>query len=233
MVKKNKKTGSMVTYDHSIESDSDFIIFESTSSSEPCWSDDDTDSDSEDSDSEDSDSEESDSEDSDSEDSEESDSEDSEESDSEDSEESDSEDSEESEDSDRGNTDNDTLVVSIKTVSISSSKHVRFSNDTVTHIIEIEDRKGYWTEDRFRFQQRCASVRDAISFIFDEIHRRKMRLIINRSDTLRGVVMTYNPFVFGHIPTCDPKPTIICSNISRGHTTMFASMLAPVQWKRS
>ena len=154
-------------------------------------------------------------------------------SDSEDSEESDSEDSEESEDSDRGNTDNDTLVVSIKTVSISSSKHVRFSNDTVTHIIEIEDRKGYWTEDRFRFQQRCASVRDAISFIFDEIHRRKMRLIINRSDTLRGVVMTYNPFVFGHIPTCDPKPTIICSNISRGHTTMFASMLAPVQWKRS
>jgi len=227
MVKKNKKTGSMVTYDHSIESDSDFIIFESTSSSEPCWSDDDTDSDSEDSDS-DSDSEDSDS------DSEESDSEDSEDSDSEESEDSEDSDSEESEsDSDRGNTDNDTLVVSIKTVSISSSKHVRFSNDTVTHIIEIEDRKGYWTEDRFRFQQRCASVRDAISFIFDEIHRRKMRLIINRSDTLRGVVMTYNPFVFGHIPTCDPKPTIICSNISRGHTTMFASMLAPVQWKRS
>jgi len=232
MVKKNKKTGSMVTYDHSIESDSDFIIFESTSSSEPCWSDDDTDSDSEDSDSDSEDSD-SDSEDSDS-DSEESDSEDSEDSDSEESEDSEDSDSEESEsDSDRGNTDNDTLVVSIKTVSISSSKHVRFSNDTVTHIIEIEDRKGYWTEDRFRFQQRCASVRDAISFIFDEIHRRKMRLIINRSDTLRGVVMTYNPFVFGHIPTCDPKPTIICSNISRGHTTMFASMLAPVQWKRS
>lgn len=62
--------------------------------------------------------------------------------------------------------------------SYSDAKHVRFSNEIITHVIEIEDRKGYWTEDKFRFQQRCASVRNAISFIFEEVHRRKMRLYI-------------------------------------------------------
>ena len=70
-----------------------------------------------------------------------------------------------------------------------SSKHVRFSDEIVTHVIEIEDRRGYWVEDRFRFQQRCTSIRDAISFIFDEVHRRKMRLIVNLSDTLRGATI--------------------------------------------
>jgi hypothetical protein len=72
-------------------------------------------------------------------------------------------------------------------------KHVRFNNNIVTHIIEIEDRKGYWTEDIIRFQRRCASVQDAISFIFDEVHRRKMRLIVNISDNMRknGGVTSY------------------------------------------
>ena len=62
------------------------------------------------------------------------------------------------------------------------NKHVRFSNEIVTHMIEIESRKGYWAEDRFRFQQRCTSVKDAISFIFDEVHRRKMRMIVALSN---------------------------------------------------
>ena len=104
------------------------------------------------------------------------------------------------------------LVINIKTM-----RHVRFSNETVTHVIEIEDRKGYWVEDRFRFQQRCTSVRDAISFVFDEMHRRKMRLIVNMSDTLRGAIAPYfsNPF--------EAKPTTISSfsNISRGHMTIM------------
>ncbi len=69
---------------------------------------------------------------------------------------------------------------------VKKNKHVRFSNEIVTHMIEIESRKGYWAEDRFRFQQRCTSVRDAISFIFDEVHRRKMRMALKRyEDTLK------------------------------------------------
>jgi hypothetical protein len=79
-----------------------------------------------------------------------------------------------------------TLVINVK--------RVRFSNETITHVIEIEDRKGYWVEDRFRFQQRCASIRDAISFIFDEMHRRRMRLIVNMSDTIRGSSQTNKYF---------------------------------------
>lgn len=69
---------------------------------------------------------------------------------------------------------------------VRKNKHVRFSNEIVTHVIEIEieSRKGYWAEDRFRFQQRCTSVRDAISFIFDEVHRRKMRMIVNLSNSI-------------------------------------------------
>jgi hypothetical protein len=67
---------------------------------------------------------------------------------------------------------------------VKKNKHVRFSNEIVTIEIEIESRKGYWAEDRFRFQQRCTSVRDAISFIFDEVHRRKMRMIVNLSNSI-------------------------------------------------
>ena len=72
------------------------------------------------------------------------------------------------------------------------SRHVRFSDEIVTHVIEIEDRKGYWTEDRSRFQQRCTSVMDAISFIFDEVHRRKMRLIVNLSGRVRAAIVPYS-----------------------------------------
>lgn len=110
------------------------------------------------------------------------------------------------------------FVINIKT------RHVRFSNETVTHIIEIEDRKGYWVEDRFRFQQRCMSVKDAISFIFDEMHRRKMRLIVNMSDTLSKSLV---PF--------DATSASSFSNISRGHMIM-APMCAPcalLPWWRS
>ena len=57
------------------------------------------------------------------------------------------------------------IWVNIRTVHTANnpSKRVRFNDHIVTHVIEIEDRKGYWVEDRFRFQQRCMSVKDAIS----------------------------------------------------------------------
>jgi hypothetical protein len=65
------------------------------------------------------------------------------------------------------------------------SKRVTF-NDTVSmHIIEIEERKGFWIENCFRFKQRCNLVSEAISFIFDDIHRQKMRFIVNMSSQLR------------------------------------------------
>lgn len=125
-------------------SDDDYIVFEddpSTTISEPCWSDIDSD-------------------------------EESSSSDDDASTDSDSSDSDESDSEDLSCPNPPTLV-----------KHVRFSNEIVTHVIEIEDRRGYWVEDKFRFQQRCTSVRDAISYIFDEGHRRKMRLIVNLGDT--------------------------------------------------
>lgn len=109
--------------------------------------------------------------------------------------ESESESSEESEESESSEeSDIPTLVINIRKTFVHrviTSKRVRFNKDVVTHVVEIEDRKGYWVEDKFRFQQRCASIRDAISFVFDEMHRRKMRLIVNLSDILRGVITTY------------------------------------------
>lgn len=134
-----------------------------------------------------------------------------------------------------------TLVINIHRIihtAQSPSRHVRFNDEIITHVVEIEDRKGYWIEDRFRFQQRCTSVRDAISFIFDEVHRRKMRLIVNLSDTLRGVVMPYTSGgMYGGYKQTDrsslyearPKvsrPITIFpySNISRDHTTIMRPM---------
>ncbi|UUT40539.1 hypothetical protein [carnivorous sponge associated iridovirus] len=130
-----------------------------------------------------------------------------------------------------------TLVINIQRT-VFRSTHVRFSDEIITHMVEIEDRKGYWTEDRFRFQQRCASVQDAISFIFEEVHRRKMRLIVNMSDTLR--ILPYSNGECGlplategrcGAPPRLPSPVIdnptaqsstsIFSNISRGHTTIM------------
>jgi hypothetical protein len=119
--------------------------------------------------------------------------------------------------------DSRTLVINIKTV--------RFSNETVTHVVEIEDRKGYWAEDRFRFQQRCTSVRDAISFVFDEMHRRKMRLIVNMSDTLRRSIVPYSSTPFGSFgkQTTPMYSTIsLFSNISRGHMTIMYNVPVPV-----
>lgn len=75
----------------------------------------------------------------------------------------------------------------IPTIVVNITKHVTFNNTVVTHIIEIEDRKGYWTEDRFRFQRRCDQVKEAISFIFDDNHRVKMRIIVNLSYALRNL----------------------------------------------
>jgi hypothetical protein len=130
-----------------------------------------------------------------------------------------------------------TLVINIhRTIHAvrSSSRRVRFNDEIITHVVEIEARKGYWIEDRLRFQQRCTSVRDAISFIFDEIHRRKMRLIVNLSDTLRGAVMQRASGGYGEKQTdrslvyeARPKVsfnTFPCSNISRDHTTIMRPM---------
>jgi hypothetical protein len=73
------------------------------------------------------------------------------------------------------------------------SKRVTF-NDTVSmHIIEIEERKGFWIENCFRFKQRCNLVSEAISFIFDDSHRRKMRFIVNMSSQLRIFLRKNSP----------------------------------------
>ncbi len=75
--------------------------------------------------------------------------------------------------------DTPTLIINIKEI-----KHVKFNETVTTHIVEIEDRKGYWTEDRCRFQQRCMLVQEAISFIFSEIHRSRLRIIVNMSNNI-------------------------------------------------
>lgn len=209
MVKKKKKEGEPITHQPDIDycsdgdaSDDAYIVFEddpSATISDPCWSDIDSDEDSESSSAEDA-----------------------------------------STDSDSSDSDSDdllcpnppTLVINIRqTVHAvhDPSKHVRFSNEIVTYVIEIEDRKGYWVEDRFRFQQRCTSVRDAISFIFDEVHRRKMRLIVNLSDTLRGAIMPCSSGgMYGGLKHTDrplnPTTILSYSNISRDHLTTMRPM---------
>lgn len=221
MVKKKKKEGDPIAHQPDIDysattsscsdgdtSDDDYIVFEddpATTISDPCWSDNDSDEVSESSSAEDSDDASTDS---------------------------DSSDSYESDSEDLSCPNPPTLVINIRqTVHTvhDPSKHVRFSNEIVTHVIEIEDRKGYWVEDRFRFQQRCTSVRDAISFIFDEVHRRKMRLIVNLSDTLRGAIMPYSSGgMYGGLKHVDRSlnPTTIFSysNISRDHLTTMRPM---------
>jgi hypothetical protein len=121
-----------------------------------------------------------------------------------------------------------TFVINIRTVHTANnpSKRVRFNDHIITHVIEIEDRKGYWVEDRFRFQQRCMSVKDAISFIFDEIHRRKMRLIVNLSDSLRGAIMPYELLQ----STINPTTIFSYSNISRDHSTIMRPIHANRPW---
>lgn len=105
------------------------------------------------------------------------------------------------------------LVINIR--QSNPSRRVRFNNEIVTHVIEIEDRKGYWVEDSFRFQQRCMSVKDAISFIFDEVHRRKMRLIVNlsleKATILKEASVPYTSGIYS---------STVLSNISRDHTIM-------------
>jgi hypothetical protein len=105
------------------------------------------------------------------------------------------------------------LVINIR--QSNPSRRVRFNNEIVTHVIEIEDRKGYWVEDSFRFQQRCMSVKDAISFIFDEVHRRKMRLIVNlsleKATILKEASVPYTSGMYS---------STVLSNISRDHTIM-------------
>jgi hypothetical protein len=60
-------------------------------------------------------------------------------------------------------------------------KHVTFNDEIIIHMIDIEDRKGYWVEDMFRFRRRCVFISETISFIFNETHRQKMRMFINTS----------------------------------------------------
>lgn len=214
MVKKNKKEGDPIAHQPDIDysaitsscsgddtSDDDYIVF--TTISDPRWSDIDSDEGSESSSTEDSDTDSC-----------------------------GSSDSHESDSEDLSCPNPPTLVINIRqTVHAvhNPSKHVRFSNEIVTHVIEIEDRKGYWVEDRFRFQQRCTSVRDSISFIFEEVHRRKMRLIVNLSDTLRGAIMPYSSGgMYGGLKHTDKSlnQTTIFSycNISRDHLTTMRPM---------
>lgn len=51
-------------------------------------------------------------------------------------------------------------------------KKVYFSDIVIVIIIENYDRRGYWREDRIRFENRCVEVCDKISFCFGEQHRK-------------------------------------------------------------
>lgn len=75
---------------------------------------------------------------------------------------------------------------------VKKNKHVSFSNELVIHVIEIESRRGNWAEDSLRFRNRCRSVKEAISFVFDKVHRQKMRFIVNLSNTLRANITRYS-----------------------------------------
>jgi hypothetical protein len=87
-------------------------------------------------------------------------------------------------------------------------------------VVDIEDRKGFWREDRIRFQQRCATIEKAISFIFDEIHRGKMRIIVNLSDTISILMPITNP-------TLKRANSNLNVNISHKPTRMFHDIYIP------
>lgn len=51
-------------------------------------------------------------------------------------------------------------------------KTVRFNNIISIIIIDNYNRRGFWYEDRVRFEKRCTDVCEKISYCFDEQHRK-------------------------------------------------------------
>jgi hypothetical protein len=53
-------------------------------------------------------------------------------------------------------------------------KKVYFNDIISIIIIDNETRRGYWYEDRVRFQKRCTEVSEKISYCFAEHHRKNI-----------------------------------------------------------
>jgi len=60
------------------------------------------------------------------------------------------------------------------------SRTVSFNDIIIIYAIDgNEDRRGFWVEDSTRFKLRIMKTEAIISFIFDSIHRDKMRIFIS------------------------------------------------------
>jgi hypothetical protein len=60
------------------------------------------------------------------------------------------------------------------------SRTVSFNDIIIIYAIDgNEDRRGFWVEDSTRFKIRIVKTEAIISFIFDSIHRDKMRIFIS------------------------------------------------------
>lgn len=69
-------------------------------------------------------------------------------------------------------------------------KTVRFENNVrVLYFREVSNahRRGCWAEDAMRFRRKCETMNRTISFVFEMIHRERMRTLINMSFNLRSV----------------------------------------------
>jgi len=53
-------------------------------------------------------------------------------------------------------------------------KKVYFNDIISIIIIENYDRRGFWYEDRIRFEKRCTEICHNISYCFEEQHRKKI-----------------------------------------------------------
>lgn len=54
------------------------------------------------------------------------------------------------------------------------TKTVYFNDIISIIIIDNKNRRGYWYEDRVRFQKRCTEVSEKISYCFGEQHRKNI-----------------------------------------------------------
>lgn len=66
-----------------------------------------------------------------------------------------------------------------------SQKLVTFNDTVIYFFIDFEeDRKGYWVENRYHFQRHCHQIENAISFVFNDSHRLKIRNLIKHWQSL-------------------------------------------------
>lgn len=60
-------------------------------------------------------------------------------------------------------------------------KIVTFDNVFIIfYFRDYDDRKGYWIENRCHFQRHCNRIQEIISFIFQDSHRDKIRILIRK-----------------------------------------------------